>query len=212
MSPATATRRTSSISRRSTALSTRSGWGRPRIPGPGANARSIRSRHPSVSSSAASVAGENPVLRHTRTPPSRSAAIASSAPSIGCTEPDATRVPYAASNASFAAPRHRVVAEQGPEHLELGAPHRGPQVREPVREAVGAGTRVDRREGVDERGLHRAVVAHGGASQVEDGQVDGGHRGPARRPASLVSPTPSRMPPPWRTRSPAGNVAPDAPA
>ncbi len=69
-----------------------------------------------------SVAGEKPVVRHTRTPAPRSTAIASSAPSMGRTARREAR-PVRGLEPFVRASRRHVVAQHLAEHLELRAAH-----------------------------------------------------------------------------------------
>ena len=90
VSPATASSLTAPPPSRSSAVSGRSGQGRPRPASAGESARSISGRQPSASSRASLVAGENPVARQTLIPAARSAAKVSTAPGSGATAPART--------------------------------------------------------------------------------------------------------------------------
>ena len=90
VSPATASSLTAPPPSRSSAVSGRSGQGRPRPASAGDSARSMSGRQPSVSSRASLVAGENPVARQTLIPAVRSAAKVSSAPGSAATAPPRT--------------------------------------------------------------------------------------------------------------------------
>ena len=90
VSPATASSLTAPPRSRSSAVSGRSGHGRPRPASAGDRAKSISPPQPSRSMMASLVAGEKPVARQTRMPTWRSRAIVSSAPGIGSTAPDRT--------------------------------------------------------------------------------------------------------------------------
>ncbi len=90
VSPTTASSLTAPPPSRSSAVSGRSGQGRPRPASAGDRARSISGCQPSRSMIASRVAGENPVSRHTWMPASHSAVIASAAPGSAATRPAAT--------------------------------------------------------------------------------------------------------------------------
>ena len=95
--------RTSSTFSRSAAVSTMSGYGRPRPASCGDSARSTTVRQPSASMTASAVERANPVVSATLMPADRSTLIVSAAPGIGVTAPSSTSSPYASSNVSLAA-------------------------------------------------------------------------------------------------------------
>jgi hypothetical protein len=90
VSPATASSLTPLPCSLSSAVSGRSGHGRPRPASAGDRARSIRPPQASWSMMASLVAGEKPVARQTRMPALRSRVMVSSAPGIASTAPART--------------------------------------------------------------------------------------------------------------------------
>lgn len=90
VSPATASSRTEPPPSRMSAVSGRSGQGRPRPASAGDSTRSTRPPQPSAVTIASLVAGEKPVARHTFIPASLQAANTSTAPGIGVTAPART--------------------------------------------------------------------------------------------------------------------------
>jgi hypothetical protein len=85
VSPATASSLTAPPCKISSALSGRSGHGRPRPASAGDRARSIRSPQPSSEMMASRVVGEKPVARQTRMPASRQVLNTSAAPGMAAT-------------------------------------------------------------------------------------------------------------------------------
>jgi hypothetical protein len=90
VSPATASSLTAPPCRTSSAVSGRSGHGRPRPASAGDRARSIRSPQPSSEMIVSRVMGEKPVARQTRMPASRQALKTSVAPGMAATWPALT--------------------------------------------------------------------------------------------------------------------------
>ena len=176
VSPATATSRTSSIPSARIAASTRSGCGRPRTSGLGLSARSTRSCQLERVQERVEGPGREPrrqahqhpggAERRDRLDRAGDRLRAPGGEARAVRRPRTPRWPGCGP---------RLVTEQLAEHLDLGATHRGPQVLQASGEAVGVGSGTGLAQRLDEGGLDRAVVAHRGPGEVEDGETD--HRG-----------------------------------
>ena len=186
VSPTTATVPGSRTPRRAIAPRIRSGAGRPRPTSAGESARSTSPSQASAASRASLVDGAKPVVRHTRTPRARSCAqhAERAGDRLGAARGDRGLVgPGELGGGASRLPR----GEERGEHVGLGPAHGGAHHGGRLGRSGRTGKYPPGVEGVLERGLDRAVVAHGRAGHIEAGEeVPADHAGTARPAASSV--------------------------